>query len=47
MKKTYLTPTAEVLSVVMESTFICASGENLVGRDYGTGSGEISDGFWE
>ena len=29
-KEKYLTPETECLSVVMESTFICASGENLI-----------------
>lgn len=45
-KQLYLTPEAQALSVVMESTFICASGENLASRDYGTGSGESIDDFW-
>lgn len=45
MKKTYLTPLAEPLSLVMESTFICASvisnSSNLTIDDEADGTG-----FW-
>ena len=46
-KKMYLTPEAQALSVVMESTFICASGENLTERNYGSQSGEETEDFWD
>ncbi len=47
MKKTYLPPMAEPLSMVMEATFICASGENLTERNYGSQGGESTEDFWD
>ena len=45
MKKIYLSPEAEVAWVTIEKN-ILSNGENLSMRDYGTGTGEDVDNFW-
>ena len=47
MKKKYLEPVTELVSVKFEGTVICASGENLTSRSYGSYAEEEEDGFWD
>ena len=48
MKLNYLAPIAETVTLTLGTKMICASGENLVTRSYGsnTEAGEDVNGFW-